>query len=310
MVRVPDFRTVNFRTVIKVVPMAAAMSATIIAGAALADDQAVSPNAGLAADIVVNGQPISVNHVKLMAGGLDVNSQGERVASPEDAQRAARAELITEEVLAQAAKKKGIDKRADVVDQLAYQQRAILSRAYLEDYFEQNPVNDATLKAAYEWKRANNKIVEYKVRQILVTSDAVGREVIAALNKGEDFASVAKKYTQDPGGQNNGGDLGWFRPDIFVDHHFTDEIESLKKGQYSKAPVRSRFGWHIVKIEDGPRVIAKPQPYEALDDSVREALRQRGAQQQIESLTTKLTAEAKVTGPGAAGSVNQKSAKR
>lgn len=281
-----------------------ALIATFAATAALAADKAdraLPASSGLAADILVNGQPISVNHVKLMSAGIDAGGDASRAVSVDDARRAARVELITEEVLAQAARKKGLDKRPDIVDQLGFQQRAILSRAYLEDYFDAHPINDATLKTAYEWKRANNKIVEYKIRQVLITSEKTGREVIAALDKGEDFAAVAKRYTQDPGGQNNGGDLGWFRPDIFVDHHFTDAIESLKSGQYSRAPVRSRFGWHVIKLEEGPRPVARIEPYEALPDSARDALRQRTAQQQIEQLTAKLTAEARITGPGVAG---------
>jgi peptidyl-prolyl cis-trans isomerase C len=270
-----------------------------VAGAAIADDQALPAESGLAADVVVNGQPISVNHVRLMSAGIDEQKSARQIGS-DDVRNAARVELITEEVLAQAARKKGLDKQAEVADQLAYQQRQILSRAYLEDYFSANPVDDASLRTAYEWNRANGKIREYRIRQVLVSSPASAQEALAALKKGEDFASVAKRYTQDPGGRENGGDLGWFRPDIFVDHHFSDAVESLKKGEYTKTAVRSRFGWHLIKLEEAPRAVAKPQPYDALDDSSHEALRQRTAQLKIEELTAQLTKSAKITGPGAA----------
>ena len=273
--------------------------------AGAADDRALPAGSGLSADLYVNGQPISANHVKLMSLGIDTE-QNARGAGADEARRAARAELITTEVLAQAARKQGIDRKPEVADQLAFQERAILSRAYLEDYFDKNPVNDATLKTAYEWKRANGKLREYHVRHILVSDEASAAAVIAALAKGEDFVALAKRSTQDPGGQQNGGDLGWFRPDTFVDHHFSDAVESLKKGDYTRKPVRSRFGWHVVRLDEAPRAVDKPLPFDQLDDASRDALRQRTTQLKIETLTAELTGAAKVSGPGAGASADVK----
>jgi len=253
---------------------------------------------GFNADVLVNGQPISRNHVLLMSQGIDPENKSRR-ADDANAQAAARAELITQELLAQEAKKLGLDKAPVIADQLAFQNRVILSRAYLEDSFAKDPITDAVLKKNYDFRKANGKIVEYKVRHILLQTPEQASEVIAKLAKGEDFVALAKRSTQDPGGQSNGGDLGWFRPDIFVDHHFTDGIEALKKGQTSKQPVRTRFGWHVIKVEDGPRPVANPETFEALDDSVKEALRQKTAQIRIEELTARLTAGAKISTPGA-----------
>ncbi len=272
------------------------LTSLIAAQAATAANTAPTA-AGLAPEIIVNGQAISENHVQLMSSGFATDKNG-RALNSADARAAARTELITEEVLAQEARKAGLDKKASVADQLAFQQREILSRAYLESYFEKNPITDASLKTSYEWNRANGKIVEYKLRQILVPTSNDAREVIAKLNSGQDFAEVAKVYTQDPGGQNNGGDLGWFRPDIFVDHNFTDVLPTLKKGEYTKAPVRTRFGWHVIKVEDGPRPVANAEPYDALSDNVRQALRQKAGQIQIETLTARLTSSAKISSPG------------
>ena len=80
---------------------------------------------------------------------------------------------------------------------------------------------------------------------------------------------------------------------FFVDHNFTDAVVGLKKGQVSK-PFRSRFGWHVVKLEDGPRPVAKPEPYEALSEAAQQAIRQKTAQLQLEALTEKLASNAKV----------------
>jgi len=281
-----------------------ALAALIAAQAAYGDDTVVKSNSGLAADVIVNGQPISQNHVTLMSANF---TPDKALPSPE-ARSAARSELITEELLAQQARKDGLDKKLDVADQIAFQERAILSRAYLEEYFAKNPITEESLKSAYEWNRANGKIVEYKVRQILLPTAEQANQVIDKLNKGEDFVALAKVYTQDPGGQTTGGDLGWFRPDIFVDHNFSDAVVALKKGEYNKTPLRTRFGWHVIKIEDGPRPVQDPQPYDALDENIKQALRQKTAQIKLENLTARLSASAKVTGPGALAS-NAKSAR-
>jgi peptidyl-prolyl cis-trans isomerase C len=271
--------------------------ASVIAAQAVSGAE-VPLAAGLAPEITVNGQPISENHVLLMSSGFSTDKNG-RALNSADARAAARTELITEEVLAQEARKSGLDRKPAIQDQIAFQSREILSRAYLESYFDKNPITDATLKTSYEWNRANGKIVEYKLRQILVPTSSEAREIIAKLNSGSDFAEIAKVYTQDPGGQNNGGDLGWFRPDIFVDHNFTDALPALKKGEYSKTPVRTRFGWHVIKVEDGPRQVANAEPYDALSDNVHQALRQKAGQVQIETLTERLTANAKIKDVGA-----------
>lgn len=274
-----------------------AASLLSLPAAILAADIATPSDSGLSADVFVNGQPISRNHLLLVTPDLKTEDSA-RGLGEEDARAAARAELITQELLAQEARKEGLEKNSVVADQLAFQQRAILSRAYLETYFEKNPVTDLELKTAWEWKRANNKILDYKVRHILTSTSDNAFEVLAKLDKGEDFVTVAKRYTQDPGGQNDGGDLGWFRPAIFVDHHFNDAVESLKKGEYTKAPVRTRFGWHVIKLEDGPRVAENVTPYDQLEDNIKDALRQKTAQRRIEELTARLSAKAKVTGPG------------
>lgn len=269
----------------------ALLPALLLAHGALAADAATP---GLAADVIVNGKPISQNHITLMSS----NFVSDKSKPGPDARGAARAELITQELLAQAARKEGLDKSPTVADQLAFQERSILSKAYLENYFEKNPITEESLKAAYEFSRANGKITEYHVRHILVSTPEQASALIEKLAKGADFVELAKKETLDPGGQLNGGDLGWFRPDIFVDHNFTDAVVALKKGESSKFPVRSRFGWHVIKIEDGPRPVANPQPWDALEDSTKSAIRQKATQIKLEALTAKLASDAKITGPG------------
>ncbi|MGQ0699198.1 MAG: peptidylprolyl isomerase [Panacagrimonas sp.] len=261
-------------------------------------DSSQPADSGLGVDVIVNGQPISRNHVELMIGSVNPDPSA-RGTNDAEARAAARAELVTQELLAQEARKLGLDRKPLIADQLSFQSRAILSRALLQDYFEKNPVTTASLKTAYDWNKANGKIVEYKIRQILVNAPELAEGPLAKLAKGEDFASVAKVHTLDPGGQNNGGDLGWFRPDIFVDHHFGDALATLKKGEYTRQPIRTRFGWHIIKLDDGPRPVANVESFDELEDEAKEAIRQRTVQLRIEQLGAKLAAKAKLSGPGA-----------
>lgn len=285
----------QFKRVLAAASLFAVTSALVPASAETRATPAA--DAGLAVDLTVNGRAITRNHITLMGANF---TEDKKSPGPE-AQAAARAELITQEVLAQAARKEGLDKRGVVADQIAFQERAILSRAYLEDYFSKNPVTDDALKTAYEFNAANGKIVEYRVRHILVNDLPRAEAIAARLAKGEDFAALAKVETLDPGGQGNGGDLGWFRPDIFVDANFASTVLGLKKGETTRTPIRTRFGWHLVKVEDGPRPVANPGKFDTLDDPIKQSLRQRAAQARLEALTESLTAKAKIAGPGLAG---------
>jgi peptidyl-prolyl cis-trans isomerase C len=161
----------------------------------------------------------------------------------------------------------------------------------------EHPITDAVLKAGYEWNRANGKIMEYKVRHILVPTSEEAQGIIDRLNKGEKFVELAK-LTKDPGGNTRGGVLGkdgWFRPDIFVDPYFSDAVEALKAGKHTQKPVRTRFGWHVIKLDEAARRVADPEPFDKLHPASREALRQKTAQLKLNELATDALAKARLT---------------
>ncbi len=253
------------------------------------------------AEVMVNGQPISAANVELMMSTLSAGKDPRAIDNEED-RNAARKELISQEVMAQAALKKGLDKSPMIADQFAFDRRSILSRAYIENHFAENPITDEVLKNAYEWNKANGKIMEYQVRHILVSSKDKAADLIQQLKKGGDFVELAKHHTTEPGGAQQGGALmagdKWFRPDIFVDNHFADAVMALKKGQYTDTPVRSRFGWHVIKVDDGPRPVANPGTYDMLSDEVKDALRQKTAQRNLTAMIDEVMAGAKITTPG------------
>lgn len=250
-------------------------------------------------EVYVNGTPISRDHVTLFQRSLVSGDAGASKRPSDDLDRfkAARKELIAQEAMAQLALKEHLDKDPQVAEAVAYVRREALSRRYIEKYFEDNPVTDAVLRGGYEWSRTNGKILEYKVRHILVATRDEAEQILARLKKGEKFEELTK-LTKDPGGNTNGGFAtpdGWFRPDIFVDIYFSDAVVGLKPGSYTPEPVRTRFGWHLIKVDERPRPVANPEPFEKLPESVVSALRQKTAQRKLNELVDAVVAKAKVT---------------
>jgi peptidyl-prolyl cis-trans isomerase C len=167
--------------------------------------------------------------------------------SPE-LRNAIRDELNTRELLAREAKKKGLDKDADVKAQMDLTAQTALVRAYVNDWMKQNPVPDATLRREYDTIKSQIGDKEYKVRHILVEKEDEAKEIIAALQKGESFEKLADR-SKDPGSKANGGDLDWNAPANFV-KPFSEAMVKLEKGKFTAQPVQTQFGWHVIKLDD------------------------------------------------------------
>ena len=170
-----------------------------------------------------------------------------------------REDLIRRELMFQAAKRAGFDKKPDVVAQvdavtrqlqaqIEASKQVVVTRAFFEDYLKQHPVTDAQLKASYDANRAKGGSTEYKVRHILVKTEAEATAIIARLGKGEKFEELAQQSI-DPGSKTKGGDLGWSSPAKFVPP-FAQALRNTPKNEYSHAPVKSDFGYHVIKVDD------------------------------------------------------------
>lgn len=201
-------------------------------------------------------------------------------------QNAVKEELIRREILSQEAKKKGLDKKGNIQGQVELAKQAVLIRAYLSDYVSAHPITEAQLRAEYDVIKANLGSTEYKARHILVADEEEAKGIIAKLDKGEKFSELAK-VSKDPGSKDKGGELGWSSPNSYV-KPFGEALGKLKKGEYTKAPVKSDFGYHVIMLEDSRP--ASPPPFE----QVKPQLQQRAAQQQVEQLVKELRAKAKV----------------
>ena len=247
------------------------------------DKSAAAPAVSAAAAVAtVNGAPISQARFNFLL--QQAQQQGQQ-DSPE-VRKNLREKLIIEEVVAQEALKKGMDKSADVNTQIDLARQTILIRAYLQDYIKNNPLGDDVLKAEYEKIKSQMGDKEYHARHILVEKEAEAKDIIAKLKKGEKFEKLAEK-SKDPGSKAKGGDLGWAAPANFVPE-FSAAMTKLQKGQYTTEPVKSQFGYHIIKLEDSRTMQAPPF------DEVKQNLRQRAQQQQIDKMISDLRAKAKI----------------
>jgi len=163
-------------------------------------------------------------------------------------QAALREELNTREILAREAKKKGLDKNADIKTQMDLAAQTVLVRAFVADWVKANPVSDAALHKEYDQIKSQIGDKEYKVRHILVDNENDAKEIIAALQKGEKFEKLAER-SKDPGSKDKGGDLDWNAPGNFV-KPFSDAMVKLPKGKFTTQPVQTQFGWHVIEVDD------------------------------------------------------------
>lgn len=195
---------------------------------------------------------------------------------------------VTAKLLAQDAVKKGLDKEPTVAAALEFQRMELLGRAALEDYLRAHPIKEDTIKAEYENAKAKAGETEYRARHILVNSEKEARDIIAKLNAGKKakFEDLAKKHSKDTSA-GNGGDLGWVLPANLVPE-FAKAMADLKKGEITKSPVQTRFGWHVIKLEES-RKLDFPEY-----DKVKERIAGQLQQQVIGNLVKELAATAKV----------------
>jgi peptidyl-prolyl cis-trans isomerase C len=265
--------------------LAVALVAGTFAVGAVAQEKAPKKAAPAAASgkIVVNGVTIPQSRIDAMNKELTATGQPN---TPERAQ-AVKEELINREVLVQAAQKRGLDKNPDVAAQMDMARQAVLVRALFESEVKAKPITDADLQKQYEEFKKSMGENEYKIRHILVDKEDDAKAIIADLGKGGDFAKIAKEKSKDPGSKDNGGDLDWGPSARYV-KPFADAVTSMKKGQLTTTPVKTDFGYHVIRLDD-----VRPLKVPGFDE-LKEQFRQRAQQQQIQKMVVDLRSKAKV----------------
>lgn len=235
----------------------------------------------------VNGQPIPKSRLEMMEKQLNkAATAAGRQVPPEMAARLPE-ELVTQEVFMQEAKKQGLDQTDDYKFQADLARQSILINALFEAERTKNPVTDAEAKAEYDKFVTANSGKEYKASHILVEKEADAKKIIADLKKGGKFADIAKKQSKDPGSGANGGDLDWATAASYVPE-FSEAMVKLKKGETTPEPVKSQFGWHVIRLDD-TRAAQMPK-----FDDVKPQIIQQLTQQKLQKYQEDLRAKAKV----------------
>ena len=276
----------NLKTIVVALSVAlAAMSAPL----ALAQTKAEKAEKTAPKAAKADGR-LSVNGVAIPNAYFDAmnreREQSGQPANPEFA-NAMKDELVNREILSQAAKKKGIDKSPTVAAQMDMARQAVLIRAYFEDYVKANPISDAQLKADYDKYVVQLGDKEYKARHILVDKEDEAKAIIASLKRGETFEKLAKEKSKDTGSKDNGGDLDWAPAGRYVPE-FGNAIKALPKGQLTDTPVKSPFGYHVIRVDDS-RAMKVPS-----FDEVKDKFRQQAQQDQVGRLVQELRGKAKI----------------
>lgn len=211
----------------------AAIAMLVAAGAAHAQNIAT-----------VNGIAIPMSRADAMV--KEMATQG-RPDSPQIRQ-SIKEELINREIMMQEASKLGIAGQPDVATQLEFARQNVLVRAYIQEYFKRNAITDAEVKTEYDKIKQELGEKEYRARHILVKTEDIAKGIIAKLKGGGKFEELAKA-SEDPGSKDKGGDLDWATPSTFVPE-FSQAMLKLKKGEVTQTPVKSQFGFHVIKLED------------------------------------------------------------
>jgi peptidyl-prolyl cis-trans isomerase C len=257
-------------------PLAQAQTATPPAAAPAAE-----PAKPLA---VVNGREIPALYGELLKD--EIRAQGQPDSPQLDAR--VRNAVIDLELLSRAAIDKGLDKDPRLAALIDIRRKDQLVKAYLSDYLKGHPITDAEIQAVYDEAKAGAAgDTEYHARHILVKTEAEAKKMIADLGKKAKFEDLAKKYSQDPGSAKNGGDLNWADPASFV-KEFSEALTKLKKGEYTKTPVKTQFGWHVIRLDDTRKAEIPPL------DAVRGEIVKQLQQKRFREAVTAIRASAKI----------------
>jgi peptidyl-prolyl cis-trans isomerase C len=230
----------------------------------------------------VNGKPIPA---AIFAAAVQTQANKKPGELNPDQRKQVIEQLIDLYVVAQQADKENVGADPEVASRIELQRLNSLAGALLQKHFKDEKPTDAQLKEEYERQISQMPKMEYHARHILVKDEQQARDAIAQLNKGAKFEDLAKAISID-GTKAQGGDLQWFTPDHMV-KPFSDAVEKLKKGEYTKEPVKSQFGWHVIRLEDSrPN---NPPPFESVKDRLAPMVQQREIREYVESLRKQAT---------------------
>ncbi len=215
----------------------------------------------------VNGTPVSQEFLEAYAKAV---MNGKALSELSDVEReAVKENLARFQLIAQQAEKDGMLKDPALQSRLELTRLNLIQQAMAQKYFKDHEPTEAELRAEYEAQVASAPLIEYHARHILVTTEDVAQKIIGRLKSGANFADIAKGMSKDTESAKRGGDLGWFAPNAF-DPEFVNAVALLKKGEVASTPVQTRFGWHVIQLEDSRD--AEPRPFDEVKAQVAQLL--------------------------------------
>ena len=232
----------------------------------------------------------TVNGDKIMKSTLDGYMNILKKSGRAD-QQAAVDDLVATEIALQAAKKTDILERPTSKKAIADFTRNVLLKTWTKEKVESFDITDEEIKTAYDERVTKLATQEFNARHILVKEEDAAKAIIKEIEGGADFEKLAKEKSTGPSG-SNGGSLGWFKAQTMVPA-FADALKTMKKGDVSKTPVKTQFGYHIIKLEDSRN--AKLPSMDSLKPQLQRVISQKKMLAYMEEL--KKTADVKITLP-------------
>lgn len=231
---------------------------------------------------IVNGKPVPKARVEALI--KQATRQGQPVTPELEAQ--VRDEVVLREMFLQEAERRGLGRTPDYKAQMELARQSILIRDLFADYQAKNPISDAEVQAEYERAKKESAGTQYRASHILVEKEEDAAALIKQIKAGAKFEDLAKKNSKDQGSAEKGGDLDWASASDYVPE-FSQAMEKLQKGQMTETPVKSQFGYHIIRLED-----TKPAEFPPLAQ-VSEQVRQNIAQQRMVKFRDDIKAKSK-----------------
>jgi peptidyl-prolyl cis-trans isomerase C len=197
-----------------------------------------------------------------------------------------RDKVVTDEILSQEAERRGLANSPDYKAQMEIARQGILIALLSNDIDKKSAVTDADIQQEYDKIKSASSGTEYRARHILVEKEEDAKALVTQLKGGAKFEDLAKKSSKDPGSAENGGDLDFAGPNAYVPE-FSQAMVKLKKGEFTDVPVKSQFGFHIIKLEDTREAKFPPLA------EVKPQIQQRLTQQKAAAFRDELRAKAK-----------------
>lgn len=192
--------------------------------------------------------------------------------------------LVRAEVVAGDAERTGIAAKDEIRFALEMARLQILQRASMQQYLKERAPSDEELRAEYGLQVANMPKSRYRASHILVPTEDAAKQIIAQLQKGASFEQLAKAQSTDTASKEHGGDLNWFTPESMTPP-FAEAVQKMKKGETSTTPVKSQFGWHVIRLTDTAE--NPPPPFESVKDRLTQLVEQKKFNAYVDTLMAK-----------------------